>query len=184
MKRFAASLFGLAALLAASSSFAQNSFPTQQPNVNAPGAVEMCLDKNGVARACDPLVPRSVAVVSGVSGLAAEYPPGAVPISCIATGSTGAVVATCAASPGKTTYLCGFDLSAIGGTAAVGPIVIAGLNGGSFTYQFSSLAAGALLSRDFTRCIPAATQNTAITITTTADGTATAVDVNGYGYQL
>ena len=36
----------------------------------------------------------------------------------------------------------------------------------------------------FNPCIPASAANTAITVTTTANGTATAVDVNSWGYQL
>lgn len=116
----------------------------------------------------------SAAGSSGVSGT---------PITGNATGSTGAVVGTLAAAVGKTTYICGFDVSAIGGTAAVGPVTIAGLTGSSMVYQLSSTAAGVTLQKTFTPCIPASAQNTAVTITTTADGTATAVDVNSWGYQ-
>jgi hypothetical protein len=100
-----------------------------------------------------------------------------------AAGTTGAVVGTLAATAGKTTYICDFDVSAIGGTAAVGPVTVAGLLGGSKVYQLTSSAAGVLLSKKFDPCYPASAQNTAITITTTADGTATAVDVNSSGYQ-
>jgi hypothetical protein len=101
----------------------------------------------------------------------------------VGTGTTGAVVGTLAAAAAKTTYICGFDVSAIGGTAAVGPIVVAGLKGGSFTYYLASTAAGNLLGRTFTPCLPASAVNTAITVTTTADGTASNVGVNSYGYQ-
>lgn len=101
----------------------------------------------------------------------------------VGTGTTGAVTGTLAAAAGRTTFICGFDVSVIGGTAAVGPITITGLIGGTFTYQFSSLAAGNTLSRTFTPCIPASAVNTAIVTTTTADGTASAVDVNSWGYQ-
>lgn len=101
-----------------------------------------------------------------------------------ATGTTGAVVGTLAASAtGKTTYICGFDVSAIGGAATVGPIVVAGLLGSSMTYQFASTATGVTLGRAYSPCIPASAFNTAITVTTTADGTASAVDVNSWGYQ-
>jgi hypothetical protein len=100
------------------------------------------------------------------------------------TGTTGAVVGTlAAATTGKTTYICGFDVSATGGTAAIGPVVVAGTVGSSLTYQFYSLAAGANLTRTYTPCIPASATNTAITVTTTADGSASAVDVNSWGYQ-
>jgi len=100
-----------------------------------------------------------------------------------ATGTTGAVVGTLAAVQNKTTYICGFNVSAIGGTAAVGPITVAGLIGSSMVYQLASAASGASITHNYSPCIPASAANTAITITTTADGTASAVDVNSYGYQ-
>jgi hypothetical protein len=118
------------------------------------------------------------------AALLSQYPTGATPVTGNATGTTGAVVGTLAGVAGKTTYICGFDVSAIGGTAAVGPITVAGLTGSSMVYQLSSSAAGVTFSRTFTPCVPASAANTAITITTTADGTATAVDVNSWGYQL
>jgi hypothetical protein len=102
-----------------------------------------------------------------------------------ATGSTGAVVGTLAAAAAKTTYLCDFDVSALGTASSVGPIVIAGLLGGSKTYQMGTLATGTqqLLSKNFNPCLPGSAVNTAITITTTADASASAVDVNSSGYQ-
>lgn len=100
-----------------------------------------------------------------------------------ATGTTGAVVGTLAAAAGKTTYICGFDVTAVGGTAQVGPIVVAGLVGGSATYYLASSAGGSVLPVRYAPCIPGSAVNTAITITTTADGTASAVTVNSWGYQ-
>lgn len=112
------------------------------------------------------------------------FPTGATAISGNAAGTTGAVVGTLAAAASKTTYICGFNVQAIGGTAAVGPITIAGLIGSSQVYQGSSSAAGGTVaSGTFSPCIPASAANTAITITTTANGTATAVDVNSWGFQ-
>jgi hypothetical protein len=37
--------------------------------------------------------------------------------------------------------------------------------------------------QNFSPCIPAGAQNAAITVSTTGDGTATAVNVNSSGYQ-
>lgn len=111
--------------------------------------------------------------------------PGVTPFQSIvgnSTGTTGAVVGTLAAAAGRTTFICGFAVSALGGTATVGPITIAG-PATSLVFQFSSTAAGATLTQGFTPCIPAAAVNTAITTTTTADGSASAVDVNSWGYQ-
>lgn len=99
------------------------------------------------------------------------------------TGTTGAVVGTLAAVAGKTTYICGFNVSAIGGTAAVGPITIAGLITASMVYELASSASGNAISQTFTPCIPASAANTPITTTTTADGSASAVAVNSWGFQ-
>jgi hypothetical protein len=117
-------------------------------------------------------------------GQSGQLPAAATPLSGNAAGTTGAVVGTLAAAVGKTTYICGFNVQAIGGTAATGPITIAGLIGSSQVYQGSSSAAGGTVaSASFTPCIPASAANTAITITTTANGTATATNVNSWGYR-
>ena len=119
-------------------------------------------------------------LVTSTSG----YPQASTPITGNAAGTTGAVVGTLAATAGKTTYICGFNVSAVGGTAAVGPITIAGLKGSSMVYQLTSSTTGVMVpTQPFTPCIPASSTNTAITITTTADGTASAVNVNSWGYQ-
>ncbi len=103
-----------------------------------------------------------------------------------ATGSTSAVVGTLAGVASKTTFICGFNVQAVGGVASVGPVTIAGLVGSSQVYQtpVNSTTAGQVAGATFNPCIPASATNTAITITTTADGSATAVDVNSWGYQL
>lgn len=103
-----------------------------------------------------------------------------------AVGTTSAVVGTLAAASGKTTFICGFNVQAIGGTATIGPITIAGLIGSSQVYQTdvnSATVGKTVASASFSPCIPASAVNTAITITTTANGSASAVDVNSWGYQ-
>jgi hypothetical protein len=130
----------------------------------------------------------SLAFLTALAGAAfAQVPatgtvPG-VPITGNATGTTGAVTGTLAAAAGKLTFVCGFSVSAIGGTAAVGPITIANLVGSSMVFQLTSSASGSVLTQGFSPCIPAIGANTAITITTTPDGTATAVNVNSWGFQ-
>lgn len=121
--------------------------------------------------------------VSPASG--GSFPTSATAIQGNASGSTGAVVGTLAAAVGKTTYLCDFDISALGTASSIGPVVIAGLLGGSKTYQMGTLATGTqqLINKNFSPCLPSSAINTAITITTTADATATAVNVNSSGYQ-
>lgn len=120
------------------------------------------------------------------AGQSSQFPTASTPLSGNSTGSTGAVVGTLAAASGKTTYICGFNVQAIGGTATVGPITIAGLVGASQVYQTdvnSATVGKTVASATFSPCIPASATNTAITITTTANGTATAVDVNSWGYR-
>jgi hypothetical protein len=126
---------------------------------------------------CVPIIPFTAGGTSG------GYPSSSTPVQGNATGSTGAVVGTLAGVAGKTTYICGFAVSAVG-SGAVGPITIAGLVTSSQVYQFTAAATGGALTQAFTPCIPASAANTAITTTTTADGTATAVDVNSWGFQL
>lgn len=113
------------------------------------------------------------------------YPAGSTALSAAATGTTGAVTASLAATSGKTNYIAGFNVSAIGGTAAVGPITVTNLIGDvTFTYHMASSASGNTLQVTFTPPIPAKAANTAIAVATTADGTASAVDVNVWGFQL
>lgn len=96
-----------------------------------------------------------------------------------ATGTTSAVVGTLAAAANKLTTMCDFDVSAAG-TGSVGPVTVAGLLGGSRVYQ---ITAPGIISKSFAPCLPASAPNTAITITTTANASATAVDVNSSGTQ-
>lgn len=173
------SLAALAVLCWAADAQAQSTFITPQPGVSVPGVVDMCATAAGNYVPC------------GSAGALArpvtlQNTPNVVPqqpqvVTGIGAGTTGAVTATLAAVPGKTVYLCGFDVSGIGGTAALGPVTVTGLLGGTFTYQLSSTAAGVTLSRTFTPCIPAANVTQAIAVVTTADGTASAVDVNLFG---
>src|SRR6516164_11194415 len=117
---------------------------------------------------------------TGTVATSSQYPAGAIPITGNANGTTGAVVGTLAGTAGKTTYICGFTVSAIGGAATVGPITVAGLVGSSQVYQApvnGTAPAPTVASFSFTPCIAASAVNTPITVTTTANGTATAVDV-------
>jgi hypothetical protein len=141
---------------------------------------------SGVINAGNPLAVSSAPVAPAAGTAGAGYPPGATAISGNATGSTGAVVGTLAANATKFTYICGFNVSAIGATATVGPVVVAGLITASQTYQVpvnSATNATVLGPFNFTPCIQSSAINTAITITTTANGTASAVDVNSWGFQ-
>lgn len=105
----------------------------------------------------------------------------AITITGNATGTTGAVVATLPAKPNFLTYICGLHIDSTG-SGAFGPITLAGIVNGPMVFQ-GTAGANNNPSQTFFPCIPASGYNTAITLTTTADGTATAVDVNMWGYQ-
>lgn len=157
----------LAALFAGGAAFGQanNSNTWQTPgNQTVGGMVQMAPGSSGVA------IP-----------IQTNVPPGTAQ-NAIATGTTGAVTATLPAAAGKTTYICGFDISAAG-TATISPITVTGVLGGTLTYQGIS-AGSAPFSVRFGPCVPASAVNTAINVVTTADGTATAVDVQAYGFQF
>jgi hypothetical protein len=127
-------------------------------------------------------VPVSAANPLPTTATGGQYPSGAVPLTGNGTGTTGAVVGTLTAVAGKTTYICGLNVSATGGTAAVGPITVANTITGSLVFELNASVAGNNISENFNPCIPANAANTNITTTTTADGTASAVAVNSWGF--
>ena len=201
MRRLPAFIVAVAALIATAPALAQTrqneitaappNFPIQRQCINQAGQAVPCSFSDIPAPDVAPpfMTPgpdkRSLVVtVSPNSGALAPFPPGAIPTTAIGAGSTGAVTATMAALLGQINYVCSVHISALGGTATVGPITVAGLAGGNtLTYQVASLAAGNFLIVPFQPCFPASASNTAITVTTTADGTASAVDVNVIGYR-
>lgn len=143
-------------------------------------AVSPCTRLSGVSPSggCSPVTALAPLPVS-----TGGYAPGQTALTGNATGTTGAVVGTLNSATGQTAFICGFSVSAIGGTAAVGPITIAGLTGSSMVYQLASSASGSQLTQTFLPCVPASATNQNITVTTTADGTASAVAVNSWGFR-
>jgi|ERR1035437_1488848 hypothetical protein len=110
------------------------------------------------------------------------------PVVVIATGSTAAITATMPAdtSPtGRTNYLCGFDVEAVGGTAVVTPLTIEGLLGGTMTITqvVTSSTTGVGYTRTYTPCLPASDPADLVSVATTAAAGATAVTVQVWGFQ-
>jgi hypothetical protein len=96
-------------------------------------------------------------------------------------GTTGAVSATLAGVAGKITYICGFTVSGAG-TGLISPVTVGSV--GLSTSPYQGISAGvAPFSQTFSPCIPATAVNTGISVTTTADASATAVDVIAWGFQ-
>jgi len=103
-----------------------------------------------------------------------------------ASGSTS-IVQAALPSPGAglRNYLCGWDVSAAGTAGFVGPITIVNTQTSNITVQNTTpltVANGGIsISREYGTCIPAVSLNQAMTVSTTADATATAVDVDVHG---
>lgn len=104
------------------------------------------------------------------------YPAGAIAVTNSATGSTAAV-ATLPASPGRTTYICGFQ-STTGSATTAGTVVVTGTVSGSLNY---TLNGNAPLIVPFTPCVPATGVNTTIVVTGAyTTGAASSLTANGY----
>ena len=145
------------------------------------GALAFALGASAALSA--PANPPSSPAYQATPPITSPYPAGSTPAAGAATGTTGAVAGSLAAVTGQYNFLCGFDVSAIGGTATVGPVAVAGLVGSTtFNYELASTAGGITYTKTFSPCIPSSAVNTAISVTTTADGTATGVAVNVWGY--
>lgn len=102
--------------------------------------------------------------------------------------AAGTATATLAAVSGWTTYICGFSITSSGSTGAlvVSPTVT-GLNGGTLTFTYTSIAGVALANAPlvvpFSPCQPATAQNVAIVVSMPSLGTGnTNATVNAWGY--
>jgi hypothetical protein len=114
------------------------------------------------------------------------YPPGATPVTASATGTTGTVTATLPAVAGKTTYICGFCITADATAALAGAATVGGTISGSLNYiqNVGSATSAGSLTQTYSPAIPASVANTTITITSVAAGTNGSTAVAAWGYQL
>lgn len=105
-----------------------------------------------------------------------DYPAGAIAVGNSGTGTTAAV-ATLPASPGRTTYVCGVDISSI--TTTAGTVTIAGVIGGTQNIVLPATAGPIIVP--MTPCFPATGPNTTIVVTGAfTAGTAAAINARGY----
>lgn len=123
------------------------------------------------------------------TGLAGDYPVGAVPVQASSGNvANAAATATLPAAAGKTTYMTGFTISGAGATAAlvVNPTIV-GLLGGTATYTYTFVAGvttpNTTLAIRFFKPLPGSAINTAIVVSCPAGGagnTNNTVSVEGY----
>lgn len=133
-------------------------------------------------------VPPSSTSVCGTvtANLGGQYPSGATPVTATATGTTAATTATLAGTAGKTTYICGFSITADATSAIAGNATVTGPIGGTMTFiqGVGTATAPTTLDKNFGLCIPASGQNVAIAVVSAAAGTLGNTAVNAWGYQL
>jgi hypothetical protein len=145
----------------------------------------------------DDAMTRTLIVLSALLGFVCQavaqtgYPPGSIPITASATGTTGAIAATIPALANKTAYLCGFYYTGTNATAAntTTAVTVTGVVGGTMTYGFPTLAAAATtpntipIDDTFLPCIAATSVNTAIVVNGPALGAgATQTTATAWGY--
>lgn len=139
---------------------------------------------------------RAVEVSTGVysDGVVStsDYPAGATPITASSANVANAsAAATLAGVATKTTYICGFNITSAGSTAAaVVTPTISGTITGTMNFTYATIAGVTLMNPVLSqnmggRCIPASAANTAIVVTLPALGAGnTNATVNAWGYQL
>jgi len=113
-------------------------------------------------------------------------PPGAIPITISAVGTTGVVTATLPASTSMTTYICGFSIRSNATAAATGNATVTGTVSGTmnFTEWVAPLASGiGIVEPPFLDCIPGSSINTAIAVNSIAAGSGGVTSVTAWGYQ-
>ena len=188
----ATAALALAATVAAGYAVAQAIFPTPSGQTTAQGTVNMCTTMTGTFVACGTpgAMPLSVTIqqASPVPVSPSAYPSSSLPVTNSATGTTAAVVATLPANANRTTYLCGFSMTATATAATAGAATVVGTLGGTLNFVEGVGATGTsgaqTTNQSFTPCVPASAINTAIVVTSFAAGTGGIAAVAAWGYQL
>lgn len=113
------------------------------------------------------------------------YPNGSTPVTASTAGTTAAISATLPGVAGKTTFICGFAMTAAGGNSgAIGNGTITGTISGTLNFAFENPMNGqGIIVVPFLPCIPASAPNTAIVINQPAAGSGAIAAVTAWGYQ-
>jgi hypothetical protein len=116
-----------------------------------------------------------LATICAASAENSSYPSRSIAVTATGTGTTSAS-ATLPATPGNTTYICGFQATSAGTTA--GTITITN----TVTTLNYTLAGTAPIVVNFQPCIPSNAPGTTVVVSGAFTG-GTASSVNCYGYQ-
>jgi hypothetical protein len=111
-------------------------------------------------------------------------------VTAVFTGAdTASATATLSAAAGQFTYICGFNVSGLGATAAtsVTPTVTGLPNTltytGAFTFAAGATVADAAVSFTYAPCLPSSAVNTGIVVTVPGAAGNTALSINAWGYR-
>src|SRR5271170_1146404 len=129
--------------------------------------------------------PGPVGVISANVAVCDPYNPNncltpAATTNIISSGTTGAVTGTMPGVTTLTNYLCSIDIEA-NGSGVVSPLTVTGIFSGSIQL-FAVITAPTSYQKTWTPCLPAHSAGSSIQITTTADATASAVEVIVSGF--
>lgn len=126
----------------------------------------------------------------GISvGQNGTYPVGAIGVSGVFAGAdTSSSAATLTGSPGRTTYICGFNVNGLGATAAttVNVAVATVIGGNSLSFQYiMPLGAGVAsvpVGTTFSPCVPANAVGSSLTVTVPGAAGNTSTNISAWGY--
>jgi hypothetical protein len=123
----------------------------------------------------------------GASGSATGtgYPAGAVPLTAAASGAdTTSAAITLGPVTGRLTYICGFQVSGLGATAATNVLVTVGAISYSYAFTGTATTINVPIGGNFAPCIPATTNGTGITVTVPGAAGNTVTNLVAWGYAL
>ncbi len=108
-------------------------------------------------------------------------------ITATGAGTTAATTATLAGVNGKTTFICGFSITATATAGLALTATVATVVGGNtltFGQAVGTAPAVASTLQNFIPCIPASAVGGSITVTSAAAGTAGVTNVSVWGFQF
>lgn len=114
------------------------------------------------------------------------YPVGSTPLAVSVNASAAAATATLPASVGRITYICGFFIGSNATAATFTAATVTGVLGGTMSFMQGTATAPAvtILQQNFSPCIPASANNTALAVVSGSPGAGGFVYVNAWGYQF
>lgn len=147
----------------------------------AQSAVKPCfIGANGV---CDLISDKNPLPVRDAP--APAYPAGTVPITVSVLADSDAAVAMLPAALDKTTFICGFTITAVAPTPNAGPATLTNVIGSklNFLQTIGPIPTPAAFSQNFYPCLPATSTKLEIIITSYPTGSGGHTAISAWGFQ-